>query len=202
MANGYSQKFTLRDIFCNPKLAGKLPIIKYKEIEKDEKTYVRTSVSSIPMFVYSVSRGTARPFYKNMTAIKLGDAIAINGDSDFELDEIVDAVYNGLNSQKYIMSMTANNISMIRDALKESEKERRTNGQTPKLYLRVGSMEEIEGMSRQQIEALMQNVMENLYYNEDFGKTQKKYSASILPVNSALTYKQRQLRWKFRVGDI
>ena len=63
-------------------------------------------------------------------------------------------------------------------------------------------MQQIEGMSRQEIQALMENIMENIVYGENFGKTQTKFDVENLPTNSPLSYQQRKLRWKYRVGDV
>ena len=48
MANRYSQNFTLTDIFNNPKLKGKLPLINYKERELEGgKISVRTNGKTV-----------------------------------------------------------------------------------------------------------------------------------------------------------
>jgi hypothetical protein len=38
----------------------------------------------------------------------------------------------------------------------------------PKLYLRINSLNEIKFMNKQQKEALLKNVVENIYFSDDF----------------------------------
>ena len=70
-----------------------------------------------------------------------------------------------------------------------------------KLYLRVKSMQQIEAMSKQEIFALLQNIMENIFYGDDFPETQKKFQVDKLYVKSSLNYNQRKEQWKRKVGD-
>ena len=123
----------------------------------------------------------------------------ISGEMVGNHDEAVDAVYNALQSKRVLFIWTANNVKMIRDALKESEKNK-NNGVSTKLYLRVQSMQQIEGMTKPQIQALLQNVMENIVYGDDFPKTQKKYGVENWNLSNKFNYNQLKLRWKNRVG--
>ena len=99
------------------------------------------------------------------------------------------------------MIYTVNNADMIRSALKEAEKNKRKHGIDTKLKLRAQSMQEIEGMSKRQIQALLSDIMENIYYGDNFPETQKKYGVENLPVKSPYNYKQRQQIWRNKVGD-
>ena len=203
MANSYSQIFTLTDIFNNKKLKDKLPLINYKEKELENgKISTRTNVKTVNRQIFDTATSAARPFYKPILTTRSGDIITIGGDLVGDHDEAVDAVYNALLTKKEILVWTANNADMIRDALKESEKNKRKNGINSKLFLRVQSMQQIEGMSKREIEALLSNIMENIFYGDDFPQTQRKYNVKNLQVNSPFNYEQRKLRWKYRVGDV
>ena len=125
----------------------------------------------------------------------------ISGNLVGDHNSAVEAVYNALLAQKQVMIYTVNNADMVRSALKEAEKNKRKRGINSKLYLRVQSMTEIEGMTKRQIQALLNDIMENIVYGDDFPETQKKYGVENLPVKSPYNYKQRQLSWKFKVGD-
>lgn len=203
MANRFSQTFTLTDIFNNKKLKDKLPLINYKEKELENgKISRRTNAKTVNRQVFDTATSAARPFYKPIITTRTGDTMVISGDLVGDHDEAVEAVYNALLAKRSILIWTANNADMIRSALKEAEKNKRNNGINSKLYLRVQSMQQIEGMSKQQIQALMSDIMENIVYGDDFPETQKKFGVENISVNSPYNYKQRQLRWKYKVGDV
>lgn len=202
MAGRYSQIFSLTDIFNNKKLKDKIPLINYREKELENgKISLRTNAKTINRLVFDISTNAARPFYKPITTQRSGDTMIISGNLVGDHNSAVDAVYNALLSQKQVMLYTVNNADMIRSALKEAEKNKRKYGTNSKLYLRAQSMTEIEGMSKREIQALLDNIMENIFYGDDFPETQKKYGVENLPVKSPYNYKQRQLRWKYRVGE-
>ena len=206
MATRFSQIFTLKDIFNNKKLAGKIPLINYREREREDgKTMVRTSPKSVPRLVYDTSVQAAIPYYKPLNPSKSGDTIIIDGILVGDHDAAVNAVYAALVAQKQIMKWTVNNADMIRDALKEGEKNARLYGISSKLYLRAQSMQEIEGMSKRQIQALMTDIMENIVYGDDFPKTKKKWGVenfdAIPQRGRLLDYGQLRQMWKNKVGD-
>ena len=203
MANRFSQNFSLTDIFNNKKLKNKIPLINYKEKELENgKISRRTNAKTVNRQVFDTATSAARPFYKPLITSRNGDKMIITGELVGDHDGAVEAVYNALLAKRSILIWTANNADMIRSALKEAEKNKRNNGINSKLYLRVQSMEQIEGMSKQQIQALMSDIMENIVYGDDFPETQKKFGVENISVNSPYNYKQRQLRWKYKVGDV
>lgn len=203
MANRFTQNFTLADIFNNKKLRDKIPLINYREKQlEDGRISKRTNAKTVNRQVFDTATSAARPFYKPIITHRNGNVMTIGGELVGELDAAVDAVYEALQAQKQIILWTANNADMIRDALKESEKNKRNNGLNGKLYLRVQSMQQIEGMSKRQIQALMSDIMENIVYGDDFPATQKKWAVETMKVNSPYNYKQRQQKWKQKVGDI
>ena len=200
MANRFSQNFTLTDIFNNKKLKDKIPLINYKEKELENgRISRRTNAKTVNRQVFDTATSAARPFYKPMITTRSGDLMIISGELIGDHDGAVDAVYNALQSKRVLFIWTANNVKMIRDALKESEKNK-NNGVATKLYLRVQSMQQIEGMTKPQIQALLQNVMENIVYGDDFPKTQKKYGVENWNLSNKFNYNQLKLRWKNRVG--
>ena len=200
MANRFSQNFTLTDIFNNKKLKDKIPLINYKEKELENgRISQRTNAKTVNRQVFDTATSAARPFYKPIKTTRSGDLMIISGELIGDHDGAVDAVYNALQSKRVLFIWTANNVKMIRDALKESEKNK-NNGVATKLYLRVQSMQQIEGMTKPQIQALLQNVMENIVYGDDFPKTQKKYGVENWNLSNKFNYNQLKLRWKNRVG--
>lgn len=203
MANRFSQNFTLVDIFNNKKLRNKIPLINYREKELENgKISRRTNAKTVNRQVFDTAKSSARPFYNHMVASQSGDKLIIGGELriNSELEDVVDAVYNGLLAKKQILIFTANNADMIRDALKEAEKNRRNYGIQCKLYLRVQSMQQIEGMTEKQVAYLMNDIMENIVYSDDFPATQKKWNVQEMVVKSPYTYEQRKEQWQQKVG--
>ena len=176
MANRYSQIFTLEDIFSNPRLKNKLPMIRINERETDSgRVSVTSKVKTINAQIFDTSTSAARPFYKPILTRRMGDTLIIGGNLVGDQDDVVDAVYNALQAKRLMLVYTANSADMIRDAMKESAKNKRLYGTNSRLYLRAQSMAQIEGMTNKELQALLNNVMENLMYGDDFPKTQKKY---------------------------
>lgn len=203
MANRFSQNFTLVDIFNNKKLRNKIPLINYREKELENgKISRRTNAKTVNRQVFDTAKSSARPFYTPMVASQSGDKLIIGGELriNSELEDVVDAVYNGLLAKKQILIFTANNADMIRDALKEAEKNKRNYGIQCKLYLRVQSMQQIEGMTEKQVAYLMNDIMENIVYSDDFIATQKKWNVQEMVVKSPYTYEQRKEQWQQKVG--
>ena len=201
MANRYSQNFTLVDIFNNKKLRGKLPLINYREKELENgKVSKRTSAKTVNRQVFDTAKSGARPYYKPMVAHHSGDTLVIGGELVGELDDAQNAVYEALLAKKQIIMFTANNLDMIRDALKEAEKNRRSYGVQTKLLLRVQSMQQIEGMTEKQVSYLMSDIMENIVYGDDFPATQKKWKVQEMVVKSPSNYEQRKEKWLQKVG--
>lgn len=203
MANRFSQNFTLVDIFNNKKLRNKIPLINYREKELENgKISRRTNAKTVNRQVFETAKSSARPFYTPMVASQSGDKLIIGGELriNSELEDVVDAVYNGLLAKKQILIFTANNADMIRDALKEAEKNKRNYGIQCKLYLRVQSMQQIEGMTEKQVAYLMNDIMENIVYSDDFPATQKKWNVQEMVVKSPYTYEQRKEQWQQKVG--
>ncbi|MBQ2652174.1 MAG: hypothetical protein IJF83_01330 [Methanobrevibacter sp.] len=202
MAGRFTQNFSLTDIFNNKKLKNKIPLINYKEKELENgKISRRTNAKTINRLVFDISTSAARPFYKPIKTHRAGNRMEIGGNLVGDHNSAVEAVYNALISQKQVMIYTVNNADMIRSALKEAEKNKRKYGIDTKLKLRAQSMQEIEGMSKRQIQALLSDIMENIVYGDNFPETQKKYGVENLPVKSPYNYKQRQQIWKNKVGD-
>lgn len=201
MASNYSQRFTLLDLFNNKALRNKLPQINYKETELDNgKISVRTSPKSVNRRVFDVATSAARPFYKPLNTKRSGDIMYISGTLVGDHDQAVDAIYTALMGQTQMLSFTANNASIIRDAMKEMQKSKRKYGIDSKLYLRANSMQQIMGMTKPQLQTLVNEVMENILYGDNFPATQKKYNAEEIGAGRRTSYQQNMNNWKRRVG--
>lgn len=199
----FTKTFTLKDIFNNKKLQGKLPLINYKEKETETgKISVRTSPKTVRKQVFDTATTTAKAYYKPLLATRAENTLTISGTLTGDYDEAVESIYKALQGIRSLLIWTANNGDIIRDALKESEKNKRLYGIDSKLLLRVQSMAQIEGMSRPQLQALMADIMENIVYGDDFPQTQKKWGVQSMPTNSPFDYNERKRRWQIKVGKL
>lgn len=210
MANGYSQRFTLAEIFNNKKLKGVIPLVNYKETEREDgKISKTTNMKSVKQLIVDTSTKSARPFYKPLIVRRSQGKVELSGELVGDQDACVDAVYSALLAQRVFMIWTANNMDLIRYALKESEEHKRKTGEELKLFLRQKSMLEIQSMNWRQAQAFLNNVMENIFFSGNYPKTLKKYNIKKMLDDEAklkgeymLTYGKRRLSWKFRVGDV
>ena len=192
----YSQNFDLIDIFTNKELRGKLPIISYKY--KDG--VVRTRTKSISDYVLWLSRQSARPYYSKMLAYKRDDIITINGIMTGDIDECVDSVYRYLVANKNMLEATANDILLIRDALKEAEYNKRTFGQSTKLYLKQKSIAEIKNLNKRQIMGFIRDIENNIEYSGNYPKTLAKWGKWLLRDDTNSNAIRRKRYWEEKVG--
>ena len=163
MAGGYTQTFTLAEIFNAKELRGLLPLVNYKEREDEQgKTHRTTNLRSVGRVVYDNSVAAARRFYEPLVAQKLGNLITLGGNLVENQDDCVEAVYQRLLGAQTLLEFTANNADMIRAAVKEGEK----NHNAPKLWLREKSLAQIKArlQSRRGKLQFMNDIMQNLYY--------------------------------------
>lgn len=203
MANQYSQIFTLKDIFNNKKLEKKLPLVNYKEVvTKDGRTAQRTNITTIRKRVFDTATSVAKAYYSPLVAQRLENQLILDGNMTGDQDEAVNEIYTALKGIRSVLIWTANNANMVRYALKEAEKNKRNFGIDSRLYLRVQSMQEIEGMSRSQLQALLENVMENIVYGDNFPETQKKFAVDKLVGGGKYSYEDRVFNWKRKVGAL
>lgn len=200
----YSQTFSIMDIFNNRQLRNKLPIINYKEKTRDDgKISRRTNMKTVNRLVYDTALSASRPFFDGVQSTRGNNVMVISGqlkDEESGQDACVEAVYNALMGIKQVISFTANDAYAIRDALKIGEKSKRKGGKVPKLYLRVASIAQIQGMSDRQLAELMNNVMENLYYNDEFAEVRQKWHLDEQFDRSGRPYEVRKRDWERRVG--
>lgn len=197
MAHGYFKNFTLSDIFNNPRLAGKLPIVNYREIPLETgKISRRTNMATLMTLIYSTAKTSARPFYRPLTATRAGTVIEIGGNCKGDYNAAFESVYAGLVAALPMLQMTVNDAKMIRSALKNGRKQALNGGKEPKLWLRVGSIQEIENMTMAQLRGFMDDIMKNLFFNSDFSYTQKQFKVQEIRGD----YQKDKENWIRKVG--
>ena len=200
MAGGYTQTFTLAEIFNAKELRGLLPLVNYKEREDEPgKTHRTTNLRSVGRVVYDNSVAAARRYYEPLSAHKLGNLITLGGNLVENQDDCVEAVYQRLLGAKILLEFTANNADMIRAAVKEGER----NHDAPKLWLREKSMAQVKAVlqTRRGKLRFMNDIMQNLYYG-NYPQTQKKFGVWDIDIGNHHSYEENKLRWERKVGEI
>lgn len=199
MAHGYFKNFTLSDIFNNSRLAAMLPMVNYREIERDNgKLSRRTNMKTFQTLIFNAAKSSARPFYRPLVATRSGTVVEISGKCGENYDAAFNSVYNGIVAIVPMLKMTINDGAMIRSALKNGRKQALSGGKEPKLWLRVGSIKEIESMSKAKLRGFMDDVMKNLYFNNEFSYTQKQFKVQ----NNRADYAKDKEKWIRQVGAI
>lgn len=200
--SSYTQNFSLADIFNNKKLREKLPLLNYKETEKEDgKISYRTNAKTVTRLVFDTAEKSARPFFKPLKSHRNGNRIEIDGNLVADYDVAYNGIYAGLVAAKQLISYTANNRDILMSAIKETGKNKRMFGLDSKLYLRAKSMQEIEGMTKRQLQAFMQDIMSNIFFGDDFPKTQEKFGLYDRDFGDGKTYAQHEAIWKKRIGQ-
>ena len=198
--NRYTDNFTLKDIFNNKELGDHLPIVNYREKEREDgKISVRTQMKTVRRQIFDMSTKIARHYYSPLEAIKSEDTLVIDGNLVGDYDTCVNDIYDNLVGFRPFLMFTANNGDIIRSALKESEKNARKYGINSKLFLKAQSMMEIKGMSLKQLRAFMDDIMSNILFGDNFPETQKKYKVFEQDYGRK-SYKEMRDEWRRKVG--
>ena len=201
--NNYTENFTLTDIFNNKELEGKLPLINYRDYmaitPEGSKFYNKTSVQTIRKQIFDGSIHMARFYYKPLKVVKSRNMLILDGNLVYDHDSCVNDIYDNLVGMKPMLSYTANNVDMIRSAIKEAEKNKRLYGLNSKLFLRQQSMMEIKGLTNRQRQNFMNDVMSNILFGDNFPITQKKFKVSELNYGQK-DYATLRKAWREKVG--
>ena len=197
----YSQNLSLIDIFNEKTLQQKLPLVRYNEYDMGKgEPSIRTKMLTLGSFVYRLSQRGARPYYKPLITRKMGDMIYIGGNLTGDLDEATNSVYLTILNNKSLLEMTVNQMDMIRDALKEAEKNKRLYGKESNLYLREQSISQIKGLSDKQIARLMRDIIDNIEYSGNYPKTIEKWRKLLQVADKDVNFRRRQRYWENKVG--
>jgi len=170
----YNKLFTLSDLFHNQELKKYLPQVRVNKNGGKAKVDYRYNI--VDMDIYNYARMGAMPYMKNITMEYGGQFGANHLGVKGELRKhatIYDA-YNGvLETLKSfsgcigLIQSYGDTITDVMQKIYRSDRYKLDNAE-PKLYLRINSLNEIKFMNKQQKEALLKNVVENIYFSDDF----------------------------------
>ena len=173
----YNKLFTLSDLFHNKELKDVLPQISISEHKKEDyqaKTYRVRGFNSVDAEIMKYTKIGATPYMKN---IKMTNEVHINVVASgtlrkhATLQQAYESVLSILQGASSSLSLLGSYGDVITDVFKKMRKDmdfRLGRKQEPKLYLRITSLNEIKNMNKQQKDAFLKNVVENIYFSDDF----------------------------------
>ena len=172
----YSKKFTLLDIIESGYLDDILkPSIHTKSVykkrkETDEETSSTVNMGSLNKQIANVVQASAsRVATKARTSVYGGQVICrVKG--DYEL--IYNTIVSDLESKASMLGTSLSHSDELETAIKESVTAKLSGREIPKMYLRLNSLEQIQGMTPRQKQRLLDDINENVYFNKDFVRTQ------------------------------
>jgi hypothetical protein len=172
----YRNKFTLIDLVesgylqdvMNPSVSSKM--VFSKRAQEDVEVAGRVNMGSIERQVANVVQSSASSIAERArTTVYGGDVICkVKGDYEAIYNKIVD----DLQSKTSLLGSSMSHTDELETAYKESYTAKLGNKEIPKLYLRINNLEEIKGMSDRQKKHLIDDVINNIYFNKDFARTQ------------------------------
>lgn len=169
----YSKLFRLSDLFNNKELKGVLPQLSITETTKEgyqAKSYRVRGFKNIEQEIMMYAKIGAMPYMKN---VKVSNEIVVSGElrKHATIQLAYDSVLNTLRGASASLSLLGSYGSEITDVLRKIHNNMQFkigNKTEPLLYLRINSLNEIKYMNEQQKKALIKNVMENIYFSDDF----------------------------------
>lgn len=195
----YNKLFTLSDLFHNEELKGYLPQV-YITNRKNGYTDVKFKHTRYGEFNYvdeiiTITKIGAMPYMKKPTISMSADGIVCSG--EIRKNSTIQQAYEGV---LYALQANATSIGFIgsynteiTDVMKKIRRsDRYKNGDLsePKLYLRINSLNEIKYMTQKEKEALLKNVVENIYFSDDF----KQYREPSMERHSFIVNNRNVLR--------
>ena len=218
MSRNYTRKYTLDDLFIDSNV--NLPQFnkdKQKLVGKDRKTFINNlksnkkdslDMNGIVDMIYQLANVGAVNHYKTMSNNVNGTNITINGNlkRQHTLTMAVDDVYLSVASNKGLLKQMISNYNIINDAIELSSNLK----VKPKLYLTLKTKSQLKyysifGSIEKGRANLITQVMENIYFNDDFKVIQEKYNIKNKRMILGTHYKnydRQKMLWEQKVGII
>lgn len=192
----YNKLFTLSDLFNNKELKGVLPQISITEKTAEGYQYTHSyrvrGFKSVEDEIKMYAKIGAMPYMKN---IKTTDEIVVSGTlrKNATIQLAYSSVLSTLQGASASLSLLGSYGDVITDIFKKIRKSsrfRKGDKTEPKLYLRINSINEIKYMTEKQKKALINNVVENIYFSDDF----KEYREPSMEKESFIVNNRNTLR--------
>jgi hypothetical protein len=164
----YNKLFTLSDLFHNQELKGVLPQMNITTRKNGQvMAHFKYDADEIIM----LCRMGAMPFMKNIK-IDFSEPMIVSGElrKNATIYQAYDSVLSILKANASSLTLLSSYGNTIEDVMKKIRKSDRykITKKEPKLYLRINSINDIKTMNEQQKRALINNIVENIYFSDDF----------------------------------
>lgn len=201
----YKQNFTLSQIFAEDTMKGRLlNLINIRDLRTNDNDKVnKAPFNTVKNLAFLIANKSASQVFESFVSTEIGDNLDIAGKID-NLDVALDQITLDLASQVGTLSTLANNINIINEAVVESLRIQHATGKEPKLYLKENSLQEIRNKSPKEMSEFLQEILENIYYNESFKNVQSSLDLESNSIDgkkySWIKYKDRKAKWEYKVG--
>ena len=186
----YNKLFTLSDLFHNQDLKGVLPQAK---ISTSKKGYTSVSFKYDIDEIIMYCRIGGMPYMKNI-GFSFPNELIMTGElrKHATIQQAYDGVLSTLKGASGSLTLLGSYRNEIQDVMRNIHKSDRykIDKSEPKLYLRITSLEEIKYMNDKQKQALINNIVENIYFSDDF----KEYREPSMERHSFIVNNRNVLR--------
>lgn len=164
----YNKLFTLSDLFYNQDLKGVLPQAK---ISTSKKGYTSVSFKYDIDEIIMYCKIGGMPYMKNIE-FSFPNELIMTGElrKHATIQQAYDGVLSTLKGASGSLTLLGSYRKEIQDVMRNIRKSDRykIDKSEPKLYLRITSLNEIKYMNDKQKQALINNIVENIYFSDDF----------------------------------
>ena len=186
----YNKLFTLSDLFYNQDLKGVLPQAK---ISTSKKGYTSVSFKYDIDEIIMYCRIGGMPYMKNIE-FSFPNELIMTGElrKHATIQQAYDGVLSTLKGASGSLTLLGSYRKEIQDVMRNIRKSDRykIDKSEPKLYLRITSLNEIKYMNDKQKQALINNIVENIYFSDDF----KEYREPSMERHSFIVNNRNVLR--------
>ena len=186
----YNKLFTLSDLFHNQDLKGVLPQAK---ISTSKKGYTSVSFKYDIDEIIMYCRIGGMPYMKNIE-FSFPNELIMTGElrKHATIQQAYDGVLSTLKGASGSLTLLGSYRNEIQDVMRNIRKSDRykIDKSEPKLYLRITSLNEIKYMNNKQKQALINNIVENIYFSDDF----KEYREPSMERHSFIVNNRNVLR--------
>ena len=186
----YNKLFTLSDLFHNQDLKGVLPQAK---ISTSKKGYTSVSFKYDIDEIIMYCRIGGMPYMKNI-GFSFPNELIMTGElrKHATIQQAYDGVLSTLKGASGSLTLLGSYRNEIQDVMRNIRKSDRykIDKSEPKLYLRITSLNEIKYMNDKQKQALINNIVENIYFSDDF----KEYREPSMERHSFIVNNRNVLR--------
>lgn len=191
----YNKLFTLSDLFNNKELKNYLPQVSIHNIKNKDGT-ITQKVKGFKIMeeqAINFAKQGARISMSNVKASGTLDNIVVSGRlrKHATIYEAYENVLSILKANKGSLTLLGSYRDVLTNTFQKiQDKSKYSHYKEPKLYLRINSLNEIKYMNKQQKDAFINNIVENIYFSDDF----KEYREPSMERNAFIVNKRNTLR--------